>query len=58
LQDALKVGVSLIRLAPGATGARAEVFKYQIDVALEAAARSRARNAYATPMQVRRDGPG
>ncbi|MCS3896081.1 hypothetical protein M2171_005214 [Bradyrhizobium japonicum USDA 38] len=39
LQDGLEVGVSLIRLAPGATGARAEVFKHQIDVAVEAVGR-------------------
>jgi hypothetical protein len=39
LQHALEISVSLIRLAPGATGARAEVFKHQIDVAVEAVGR-------------------
>ena len=39
LHDRLEVGVSLIRLAPGATGTRAEVFKHQIDVAVEAVGR-------------------
>ena len=36
LQDRLEVGVSLVGLAPGATGTRAEVFKHQINVAVEA----------------------
>ncbi|MCP1768345.1 hypothetical protein ABIB94_009320 [Bradyrhizobium sp. JR7.2] len=39
MQDRLDVSVSLIGLAPGATGARAEVFKHQIDVAVEAVGR-------------------
>ncbi len=36
MQNALEVSVSLIRFPPGATGARAEVFTHQIDVAVEA----------------------
>ena len=39
MQDDLDVGLSLICLTPGATGARAEVFKHQIDVAVEAVGR-------------------
>ncbi|MET4745115.1 hypothetical protein ABIF73_009317 [Bradyrhizobium japonicum] len=40
MQHALEISVSLIRLAPGATGARAEVFKHKIDVAIEAIGRT------------------